>query len=114
MRKDWIGVGLAAALWALPAAADQVQTDLQLATSLMGQLQACVAGGLGHGISPAPEDIATVRKIIEVADPLLHDATMLTRKTDRTPQETLLMQAWAEGSLAMLRAADDYRMERGY
>lgn len=114
MRMGWSAAGLAMALWAMPAGADQVQTDLQLATSLMGQLQACVAGGLGHGITPAPEDIATVRRIIAVADPLLHDATLLARKTSRTPQEDLLMQAWAEGSLAMLKAADDYRMEHGY
>jgi hypothetical protein len=88
--------------------------DLQLSVSLMGQLQACLAGGLGTGITPAPKDLAAVRQNLAEADPLLRQADALVRKTNRSPQETPRFTAWARSSLAMPTTTDEYRMEHGY
>lgn len=105
-----VGLALAGAV-----RADPVMDDLDEATMLMAELQACLAGGLNNGgITPAPEDMATVRLILNQADPMLREATTLARKETRTPQETLLMTAWIKGSLAMLTVAEEYRLEHGY
>ncbi|MEI6799746.1 MAG: site-specific integrase [Pseudomonadota bacterium] len=102
-------------LGATPLYAVTVEEDLQEAVSLMGELQACLAGGLGSaGITPSPEDMAAVRLILVQVDQDLRMADLLVHKKGRTPQEELLLNAWTQGGLAMLKVAEAYRVEHGY
>lgn len=114
--RNLIGAAMTAlTLLTSPVFGGTVDEDLQNAVALMGELQACLAGGLGSGgVTPTPEDMATVRAILTEADPLLRQADALSRKASRTPQEELLFTAWTRGSLSMLNAAQDFRIERGY
>ena len=115
MRHLFLAAVTALALAGLPALGGTVDEDLKDAVALMGELQACLAGGLGSGgITPSPEDMAAVRAILDQADPLLRQADALARKEKRTPQDELLLAAWTRGSLAMLNTAEDYRLEHGY
>ena len=115
MRHFLLGALTALALAAPPAFGGTVDEDLQEAVSLMGSLQACLAGGPGSaGITPSPEDMAAVRAILAQADPLLREADALARKKGRSPQEDLLFSAWTRGSLTMLQLAEEYRVEHGY
>lgn len=115
MRQIFMAALTVLTLFSTPAASGTVDEDLANAVALMGELQACLAGGLSTGgITPSPEDMAAVRAILTAADPLLRQASTLSRKAGRSPQEQLLLTAWARGGLAMLTTAQDYRLEHGY
>lgn len=115
MRNTFLGAVAGLVLATLPALGGTVDKDLKTAVSLMGELQACLAGGLGSGgITPSPEDMAAVRTILHQADPLLRQADALSHNTNLSPQDEMLLAAWTEGSLAMLNIAEEYRLERGY
>jgi len=115
MRQFVLMGVIALTLGATPLYAVTVEEDLQEAVSLMGELQACLAGGLGSaGITPSPEDMAAVRLILVQVDQDLRMADLLVHKKGRTPQEELLLNAWTQGGLAMLKVAEAYRVEHGY